>query len=102
MRLGNFRLPIETIPFATESIIAKLAELKLGPVLRKEKGVAFLTDEQNYIVDINIVEIDDIEAFNQFLIQIPGIVETGLFIGYTDILIVGKGDSTLIFKKDMK
>ncbi|MGB6151249.1 MAG: ribose-5-phosphate isomerase RpiA [Pricia sp.] len=98
-RLGKFKLPLETIPFATKNIIVELNTMGLQPVLRKNGKDAYKTDEQNYIVDVNVLEQDDLVALNQTLINIPGLVETGLFLDTTDIIIMGKGDSTVVFEK---
>lgn len=99
VRLGKFKLPLETIPFATNSIISELDALELKPTLRQNKGKVFTTDEGNYIVDISVFDVDDLTALSSRLINIPGIVETGLFLSTTDIILVGKGDKVNILKK---
>ena len=98
-RLGKFKLPIETIPFATKNIIGELTEMGLKPKLRLVKGSPYKTDEENLIVDLDIFEWDDIPDLNEMLIRIPGIVETGLFLDSTDLILVGKGDSVIKIEK---
>lgn len=98
-RLGQFKLPVETIPLATNSILDQLDRMQLNPVLRQKDGNLFRTDEGNYIVDLDVFEIDDLAALNHQLITIPGVVETGLFLSTTDIIVVGKGDAVNIFEK---
>lgn len=98
-RLGKFKLPLETIPFATNNIIAELDELGLQPVLRKKGSNTYKTDEQNYIVDVNVLEQNDLVALNETLINIPGVVETGLFLNTTDLIIMGKGDGITVIEK---
>ncbi|MEL6975175.1 MAG: ribose-5-phosphate isomerase RpiA [Bacteroidota bacterium] len=98
-RLGKFKLPLETIPFATNSIISELDRLQLKPILRQNQGKVFTTDEGNYIVDINVFDVDDLAALSSRLINIPGIVETGLFLSTTDVILVGKADKVNILKK---
>ncbi|SDM29481.1 ribose-5-phosphate isomerase RpiA [Kriegella aquimaris] len=98
-RLGKFKLPIETIPFATKNIIGELTEMGLKPKLRLVKGSPYKTDEENLIVDLDIFEWDDIPNLNEMLIRIPGIVETGLFLDSTDLILVGKGDSVIKIEK---
>ncbi|MEL6304356.1 MAG: ribose-5-phosphate isomerase RpiA [Bacteroidota bacterium] len=98
-RLGKFKLPLETIPFATNSIISELDGLQLKPILRQNQGKVFTTDEGNYIVDINVFDVDDLAALSSRLINIPGIVETGLFLSTTDVILVGKADKVNILKK---
>ena len=96
--LGKFKLPLETIPFATPTILAELNEMGLKPVLRELNEKTYSTDENNYILDVDIFGVKDINKLNAMLIEIPGIVETGLFLKTTDIIIMGQGDETLFFR----
>jgi ribose 5-phosphate isomerase A len=98
-RLGKFKLPIETVPFATKNIMAELDTMGLRPVLRKKDSEPYQTDEANCIVDIDIFEQDNLSELNDTLLKIPGVVETGLFLDSTDVIIMGKGDTTVVFKK---
>ena len=98
-RLGKFKLPLETIPFATNNIMATLDNMGLQPILRKQQQDNYTTDERNYIIDVDVLKQNDLVALNQILINIPGVVETGLFLDTTDIIIMGKGDETVIFEK---
>ena len=99
-RLGKFKLPIETIPFATQLIIKELEEMNLHPVQRMRGTDDYKTDENNDIVDVDIwnsdVKLTDLE---HQLKNIPGIVETGLFLTSTDLVIIGKGAQAIIEKK---
>jgi ribose 5-phosphate isomerase A len=101
-RLGNFKLPVETIPLATQKITQLLKKMNLQPLLRQKEGKYFITDEGNYILDLNIQHITNIPLLENTLKQIPGIVETGLFLEMADIIIVGKGESTITFKNNKK
>ncbi len=98
-RLGKFKLPLETIPFATKNIITELDQMGLRPVLRKNGDDTYQTDEQNYIVDVDILSQNDLVTLNNTLINIPGVVETGLFLDTTDIVIMGGADGTVVFEK---
>ena len=96
-RLGKFKLPLETIPFATQLIINELEEMGLNPVQRMRGIDVSKTDENNDIVDIDIwntdIKLTDLE---HRLKNIPGIVETGLFLTTTNLVIIGKGDEVVI------
>ena len=94
MRLGKFKLPIETIPFATENIIDLLEKEGLKPNLRKVKSEIYVTDENNYIVDLDILGYTNLARLEEKLLKIPGIVETGLFLETTNKIIIGQGGST--------
>lgn len=99
-RLGAFKLPVETIPFATSVIQEEIAQLGLHPKLRMKEGKPYTTDENNYIIDLDILEWDDLEQLEIWLLRIPGIVETGLFLHSTDHIILGKGNTTQTFTKN--
>lgn len=98
-RLGKFKLPLETIPFATKNIMTELDEMGLSPELRKNGDEAYTTDENNFIVDVDVLAQNDLEALNNTLINIPGVVETGLFLDTTNVIIMGKDEGTVVFKK---
>lgn len=88
---GSFPLPIEVIPFgwgSTAREIEALTESRV--VLRERNGAPFKTEAGNLIVDVHLARIDRPQELEIALNQIPGIVETGLFVGRTDLLIVGK------------
>ncbi|CAM4319644.1 ribose-5-phosphate isomerase RpiA [Zobellia nedashkovskayae] len=98
-RLGKFKLPVETIPFATEIIISELHNMDLKPQLRMKNNEVYKTDENNCIIDVDIFQKDDLQELNNLLIQIPGVVETGLFLTSTDIILMGQGNKVVTFKK---
>lgn len=98
-RLGNFKLPIETIPLATPKIERKLLNMSFQPVLRQKKGSNYITTEGNFILDLDITHITNLTLLEQMLKQIPGIVETGLFLDLADTIIMGKKDHTIIFER---
>ena len=98
-RLGKFKLPIETIPFATQIIISELQNMNLQPQLRMKNNEVYKTDENNCIIDVDIFQQDHLNELNNLLIQIPGVVETGLFLSTTDIVLMGEGNKVVTFKK---
>ena len=98
-RLGNFKLPVETIPFATKKIAQLLLDMGLLPKIRVRDGKNFVTDEVNFILDLTIGHISNIPLLESKLKQIPGIVETGLFLDMADIIIIGKDETTITIKK---
>ncbi|MDX1767788.1 MAG: ribose-5-phosphate isomerase RpiA [Arenibacter troitsensis] len=98
-RLGDFKLPVETIPFATKKIKQLMQKKGLHPKLRLKDGSNFVTDEGNFILDLDIAHVSNIQLLESNLKQIPGIVETGLFLDMADIIIIGKGENTITFRK---
>lgn len=87
---GSFPLPIEIIPFGWGNTAREIEGLTKSLVrLRERNGAPFKTEAGNLIVDVHLKEIDQPRDLEVALNQIPGIVETGLFVGRTDILIIG-------------
>jgi ribose 5-phosphate isomerase A len=94
-KLGtNCRVPVEVLPFALATASANIKKLGGKPVLRESKGKvgAVVTDNGNYIVDVDFGPIDIAKKLNQRLKLIPGVFETGLFIGIADVVYLGKPD----------
>lgn len=98
-RLGAFKLPVETIPFATQKIVDTFTKMDFRPILRKNGEKLFVTTEGNYIIDLDIRHITNLSKLDLGLKQIPGVVETGLFLNMADIIIMGKNGGTVLFKR---
>ncbi|WP_435624442.1 ribose-5-phosphate isomerase RpiA [Flagellimonas sp.] len=98
--LGKFRLPVEVIPLAHKKIIDELKGLGLDPILRKVDEAEYRTDENNYIVDLDMSTHKNAQELNATLLAIPGVVETGLFINYVNVLIVGNAGVVDVMKVD--
>ena len=43
-----------------------------------------MTDGQHHILDIDLGQIRDVDALSRALLDIPGVVDHGLFIGIAD------------------
>ncbi|MDH4080542.1 MAG: ribose-5-phosphate isomerase RpiA [Nitrospira sp.] len=87
---GSFPLPIEVIPFGWGSTAREIEVLtKSRVVLRERNGTPFKTEAGNLIVDVHIDRITQPDDLETALNLIPGVVETGLFVGRTNVLIVG-------------
>ncbi len=86
--LGRFPLPIEINPFAalTTSRAVEAVARRFGcegDVVRRLKpdGTAFLTDGGHFILDASFGRISDPEALSRALLDVPGVVQHGLFLG---------------------
>ncbi|MHC9064069.1 ribose-5-phosphate isomerase RpiA [Nitrospira sp. CMX1] len=87
---GSFPLPIEIIPFGWGSTAREIEALtKSRVVLRERNGAPFKTEAGHLIVDVHLDRIDQPAELETALNLIPGVVETGLFVRRTNILIVG-------------
>ena len=87
-KLGTtWAVPVEVVRFghaATASALAKLG----APTLRRRDGAPFVTDQGGYIYDVKTGPIADPAALERALDAIPGVVESGLFVGRADVVIV--------------
>lgn len=100
-QLGRtFDLPVEVVPFARTVVQRRIRSLGFGgyPSLRMRKedeSTAFLTDNGNEILDVHYPKtIEDAVALERALDEIPGVVESGLFIGLAHTLVVGESDGS--------
>jgi ribose 5-phosphate isomerase A len=92
---GSFPLPVEVVPFGWGSTAREIETLTNSRVvLRERNGAPFTTEASNLIVDVHLARIDQPRDLEIALNQIPGVVETGLFVGRTDLLIVGTPHGT--------
>ena len=97
-RLGTtFLLPVEVVPFARAMVAREITRLGAEPVLRlTEPGEPFLTDNGNQILDCRFPDgIPDPAQTEAQLARIPGIVESGLFVGLAQVVVIGDDDGTV-------
>jgi ribose 5-phosphate isomerase A len=90
--LGGRPLPVEVIPFGYEIAARRVAALGCVPALRLADGQPFVTDSGNYILDCAFGAIPDPASIQRELKLLPGIVETGLFVGMADLAVIGTSD----------
>ncbi|MBC1801178.1 ribose-5-phosphate isomerase RpiA [Listeria booriae] len=91
--LGAFPLPVEVVPFGYKQVERQLEERGYKPELRHfEDGSIYLTDSQNYILDLHIQAIENPEELNDWLNNLPGVVENGLFLNYASSIVIGYSD----------
>jgi ribose 5-phosphate isomerase A len=90
-RLGTRQpLPIEVDPFALPVLLPFFSGLGADPVVRTTgSGDPLRTDGGHFLVDCRFSDgISDPEHLNSVLNSRPGILETGLFLGMTDAVVV--------------
>ena len=104
-KLGKFPLPVEVMRFGAKATAWKMERafniLKLDAkmVLRVKDGKPFVTDGGNFIIDCTIGEIPEPDRLDSLLNVIPGVVETGLFIGICGIVLMGTPNGVKEFKR---
>jgi len=90
-KLGtNMRVPVEVLPFALKPVTDRLEEIVGKPFLRLTKDKRpVVTDNGNYILDVDFGPIDDPATLSEKIKLIPGVLDSGLFIDMVDIVYVG-------------
>jgi len=92
------RVPVEVIPFAEWLATRELTALDLRPSRRMDAGGTrpFITENRNLILDCALPEpLRDRNAARELecaMLAIVGVVDTGLFLGTTDRVLVGHPD----------
>lgn len=94
-RLGEKApLPVEVVAFGHETQPAFFRSRGGTPLLRQSKagGGPYVTDNGNLIYDVKFEPISDAAALEVELLHRAGVVETGLFLGLADEVIIAMPD----------
>jgi ribose 5-phosphate isomerase A len=92
-KLGStFLLPVEVIPMAMAPVMKAIEKLGGKPVLRMgiKKAGPVITDQGNMVIDVKFDAIDNPGELEKTLNNIPGVLENGLFVNVTDVVLVGE------------
>jgi ribose 5-phosphate isomerase A len=91
-------IPVEIIPLAVGPCLRRLKQLGARPAVRRRASDAqpFVSDNGNLVVDVApaapLADAGAARAFDAALRLIPGVVDTGLFLGIAEIVLVGHPD----------
>ncbi len=99
-KLGTkFPLPVEVVPFAHARTKTYLEELGCRAELRGG-GTPFITDNGNHIYHLHFERgIKDPYELQKKLKEIPGVVETGLFLNLAKKVIVASDSGTWVMER---
>jgi len=100
--LGRFPLPVEIVQFSwgttTKAVRALLREhgypADLGIARRERGGSPVVTDNGNFIIDVQLDTARDVAELTVELNEIPGVVENGFFVGIADEVVFGWPDGS--------
>ena len=84
-----FPLPVEILSFGWATTQQHLEKMGWPTPRREQAGQPFVTDNGNYIVDLHIPHIADSASLETTLLQLPGVIECGLFVHMTSLVITG-------------
>jgi ribose 5-phosphate isomerase A len=90
-------IPIEVVPFARPAVVRHLRGRRIASVLRNgPNGTPRLTDNGNELLDLTPpAPLEDPGVFDRTVRDIPGVVETGLFLDVASRVYVGLPDGTV-------
>jgi ribose 5-phosphate isomerase A len=93
-QLGErFPVPVEVVPFGYIPATRALQGLGARVTLRRSaEGQTRLSDNGNYLLDCHFGPIADPAALQQQLLAIPAVIDSGLFIGMTDMVLIGHAE----------
>ena len=94
------RLPVEVIPFAFPLCRTRLEALACKPTLRMLEGQPFVSDNGNWILDCAIVPTSEAVALDAKIRAIPGVVDTGFFLGTADAVLVPEEGMVRVLQRD--
>ena len=93
-KLGStFKVPVEVIPMAVATVTKALEKLGGKPELRMgvRKAGPVITDQGNMILDVKFDNLsDNAKELESTINNIPGVLENGLFIDSTELVLVGE------------
>ncbi len=95
--LGAFDLPVEVNMFSHGATAAAITDAlaatgNAGAINLRGGDAPFITDGGHYIYDCALGAINDAEGLAQALLNVPGVVEHGLFLGYATAAILAGTD----------
>ena len=94
--LGHFPLPVEVISFGHEWTYMALKKIFSVVTIRKTAGENFFkTNSGNVIYDCQIGGDIRIDVLDSDLCQIPGVVTSGLFYDFVDILLTVHNENVI-------
>lgn len=102
-KLGAFPLPVEVLPIAIAPVTRALenlggkVELRMG--VKKDGPV--ITDQGNMLLDVKFEAITDPAAMEQRINNIPGVLENGLFVDVTDLVLIGEVNDGQVSIREM-
>ncbi len=91
-------LPVEVLPFGWKPASSKLEEIGGKPKLRMSGDSPFITDNKNFILDVDFGTIGEPRRLQDEINSIVGVVENGIFTGLTSEVHVGTDDGVKIIK----
>ena len=96
-KLGAIKLPVEVVQYGAEQVFCRFVEAGYKPSFREKNGQRFITDMQNFIIDLDLGVIENPVEFGRELDHIVGVVEHGLFTKMVNkVIVAGQGGVNIL------
>lgn len=96
-KLGAFKLPVEVVQYGAKQVFRRFVEAGYKPSFREKNGQRFITDMQNFIIDLDLGVIENPVEFGRELDHIVGVVEHGLFTQMVNrVIVAGQGGVNIL------
>ena len=96
-KLGAFKLPVEVVQYGAAQVFRRFVEAGYKPSFREKNGQRFITDMQNFIIDLDLGVIENPVEFGRELDHIVGVVEHGLFTQMVNkVIVAGQGGVNIL------
>ena len=99
--LGAFKLPVEVVQYGAENLFRHFEKKGYSPAYREKDGQRFVTDQGNFIIDLDLKVIPDAGVLAEELDRTVGVVDHGLFLGMVSKVIVGTPEGPKIISKSL-
>lgn len=96
----TFKLPVEVDKFNWMLVAKKITRDTQAQVSRRNvEDIPFVTDNGNYILDVELLPNTDAYAMHEYLIHLTGVLETGYFLDVAGRVIIGTQDGVKILDR---
>lgn len=97
----NHAVPVEVLPFAARLVEQRLMDMGGAPLLRlgKMKDGPVITDNGNFVMDVDFEEIADPRGLAARISSIPGVVEHGIFDNLDELYLARAAGVEIIKKR---
>ena len=90
----DITVPVEIVPFLYMSTVDHITPLCTSLEVRKDGEDTYTSDNGNFIVDATLPPYIDLKEWHKAVLDIPGVVETGIFLKPIDTIITGKSNGS--------
>ncbi|MBI2943463.1 MAG: ribose-5-phosphate isomerase RpiA [Candidatus Wallbacteria bacterium] len=96
------KLPIEVVPFGLTLVARRLDAMGIQGVVRTDGEAFLVTDNGNHILDCAVPLLQQPAELERRLLDIPGVVGTGLFLGLAHTVFIQRDGEVEVRSRQAK